>query len=69
MKAVLFICGRGLFKCTYRISEIIKSGDLPGISSVFAAFISHTLKLNNFIPTPASANKHICIPDPFRIYG
>ena len=66
MTAVLFLCGIVFVIYTYSCLEIINIGDLLSISSVFAAFVSHPSKLNYFIPTPASADKHVCIPYPYR---
>ena len=62
MTAVLFLCGIVFVIYTYGVHESINTGDLLSISSVFAAFVSHLSKFNHFIPTPAPADKHICIP-------
>ena len=69
MTAVLFLCGIVFVIYTYGGPESINTGDLLSISSVFAAFVSHLSKFNHFIPTPASADKHICIPYPYRFHG
>ena len=69
MTAVLFLCGIVFVIYTYGGPESINTGDLLSISSVFAAFVSHLSKFNHFIPTPASADKHISIPYPYRFHG